>query len=248
MLPGLGVTVNGAHALARRRPAPVPALGAAQARARALRGAARWPQRPRAHARRSTASSTRCCSWSRRACLLLARRSPTSARRSSSAFTIGDAARRRRHAGALLGASIAGTLLALVADLRAARALPAGAADVVHRPVARTRAAPASRPCRRQIAIGSGGLFGVGLGESVQKIFYLPEAHTDFILAVIGEELGLVGICGVLVLYGMLGLRRPARGQAGQDALRQAARRRDHLADPLPGDAQRLRRARAWRR
>ena len=41
-------------------------------------------------------------------------------------------------------------------------------------------------------AIGSGGFFGVGLGESVQKIFYLPEAHTDMILAIIGEELGLV--------------------------------------------------------
>ena len=50
-----------------------------------------------------------------------------------------------------------------------------------------------------QIALGSGGLFGVGLGQSVQKIFYLPEAHTDFILAVIGEELGLAGILGVLL-------------------------------------------------
>jgi cell division protein FtsW len=56
-----------------------------------------------------------------------------------------------------------------------------------------------------QIAIGSGGLFGLGLGESVQKIFYLPEAHTDFILAVIGEELGIVGILGLLSLYGMIG-------------------------------------------
>jgi cell division protein FtsW len=54
-------------------------------------------------------------------------------------------------------------------------------------------------------AIGSGGFFGVGLGESVQKIFYLPEAHTDMILAVIGEELGLIGILGVIGLYGMLG-------------------------------------------
>ena len=56
-----------------------------------------------------------------------------------------------------------------------------------------------------QIAIGSGGLFGVGPGQSVQKVFYLPEAHTDFILAVIGEELGLAGICGLLALYGMIG-------------------------------------------
>ena len=44
------------------------------------------------------------------------------------------------------------------------------------------------------IAIGSGGLFGVGLGESVQKIFYLPEAHTDMILAIVGEEVGVLGI------------------------------------------------------
>ena len=56
-----------------------------------------------------------------------------------------------------------------------------------------------------QIALGSGGLFGVGIGESVQKVFYLPEAHTDFILAVIGEELGVAGVCGLLLLYGMIG-------------------------------------------
>jgi cell division protein FtsW len=56
-----------------------------------------------------------------------------------------------------------------------------------------------------QIALGSGGLFGVGLGESVQKVFYLPEAHTDFILAVIGEELGIAGIFGLLFLYGLIG-------------------------------------------
>src|SRR3954447_24093256 len=54
-------------------------------------------------------------------------------------------------------------------------------------------------------AIGSGGFFGVGLGESVQKIFYLPEAHTDMILAIIGEEIGLMGILGVASLYGMVG-------------------------------------------
>ena len=65
-----------------------------------------------------------------------------------------------------------------------------------------------------QIALGSGGLFGVGLGRSVQKIFYLPEAQTDFILAVIGEELGVLGILGVVCLYGMIayaGLRTARR-------------------------------------
>jgi cell division protein FtsW len=56
-----------------------------------------------------------------------------------------------------------------------------------------------------QIAIGSGGLFGVGPGRSVQKIYYLPEASTDFILAVIGEELGVAGICALLGLYGTIG-------------------------------------------
>ncbi|HEY7074370.1 MAG TPA: putative lipid II flippase FtsW [Solirubrobacteraceae bacterium] len=68
-----------------------------------------------------------------------------------------------------------------------------------------------------QIAIGSGGLLGHGPGQSVQKIFYLPEAHTDFILAVIGEELGLAGILGLLSLYGMIGYAglRTARNAAG---------------------------------
>jgi cell division protein FtsW len=56
-----------------------------------------------------------------------------------------------------------------------------------------------------QIAIGSGGLFGVGPGQSVQKIFYLPEAPTDFILAVIAEELGVIGVCALLFLYGLIG-------------------------------------------
>ncbi|MCW3033007.1 MAG: cell division protein FtsW [Solirubrobacteraceae bacterium] len=55
-----------------------------------------------------------------------------------------------------------------------------------------------------QIAIGSGGLFGVGPGQSVQKIFYLPEARTDFILAVIAEELGMIGVFALLFLYGLI--------------------------------------------
>ena len=51
------------------------------------------------------------------------------------------------------------------------------------------------------IGLGSGGIFGVGLGEGVQKIFYLPEAHTDMIFASIGEELGLVGATAVIAAY-----------------------------------------------
>ncbi len=56
-----------------------------------------------------------------------------------------------------------------------------------------------------KIALGSGGIFGVGIGNGVQKAFYLPEAHTDMISAVIGEELGLVGIVGVVGLFAMFG-------------------------------------------
>lgn len=68
-----------------------------------------------------------------------------------------------------------------------------------------------------QIALGSGGLFGRGLGNSQQKNLFLPEAHTDFILAIVGEELGVIGICGILFLYGLVayaGLRvaKNARG------------------------------------
>ncbi len=57
------------------------------------------------------------------------------------------------------------------------------------------------------IALGSGGIFGVGLGQSRQKIFYLPEAHTDFIYAVIGEELGLVGATAVLLAFAYIAWR-----------------------------------------
>ena len=54
------------------------------------------------------------------------------------------------------------------------------------------------------MAVGRGEWFGVGLGGSVQKLSYLPEAHTDFILAVIAEELGFVGVCTVIGLYALL--------------------------------------------
>jgi len=54
------------------------------------------------------------------------------------------------------------------------------------------------------IAVGRGELFGVGIGASIQKLFYLPEAHTDFIFAVLAEELGLAGVIAVLLLFLLL--------------------------------------------
>jgi cell division protein FtsW len=95
------------------------------------------------------------------------------------------------------GASVVIMLYALSADYRRARLTTfldpwAHAGDAGFQAV------------QGQIALGSGGLFGRGIGQSVQKIFYLPEAHTDFILAIIGEELGVAGIFGVLGLYGLV--------------------------------------------
>jgi len=54
------------------------------------------------------------------------------------------------------------------------------------------------------MAFGSGGILGAGIGRGYQKLFYLPESHTDFIFSVIGEELGLLGITIILVLYGII--------------------------------------------
>jgi len=90
----------------------------------------------------------------------------------------------------------------------------------LHPWAAATKAGPGYQAVQGQIALGSGGLFGVGLGKSVQKIFYLPEVQTDFILAVIGEELGVLGILGVVVLYGMIAYAgmRTARRAAGRYA------------------------------
>lgn len=54
------------------------------------------------------------------------------------------------------------------------------------------------------MAFGSGGVLGAGIGNSYQKLFYLPESHTDFIFAVVGEELGLVGVMVILAFYGII--------------------------------------------
>ena len=63
------------------------------------------------------------------------------------------------------------------------------------------------------IAFGRGEWFGVGLGASVEKLLYLPEAHTDFLLAVVGEELGFVGVAVVILLFAWLVLRAFAVGR-----------------------------------
>jgi len=68
------------------------------------------------------------------------------------------------------------------------------------------------------IAIGRGGWFGVGLGGSVQKLFYLPEAHTDFVFAVLAEELGLAGVLATLGLYVLLIVRGFAIGRRAGEA------------------------------
>jgi cell division protein FtsW len=68
------------------------------------------------------------------------------------------------------------------------------------------------------IAIGRGEWFGVGLGESVQKLFYLPEAHTDFLFAVLAEELGLVGVVLTLALFTALVWRALAIARLAADA------------------------------
>ena len=78
------------------------------------------------------------------------------------------------------------------------RAVPDEAGARVPRPLGR-RARKGYQTVQALLAFGTGGIDGVGLGLSRQKFFYLPEAHTDFIFAIIGEEIGLIGTLSVVV-------------------------------------------------
>jgi cell division protein FtsW len=121
-----------------------------------------------------------------------------------------------RHLGLLAAIAVGGVILIAVAQPYEQARLT----SFLHPWSSSCKAGPCYQAVQGQIALGSGGLFGVGLGRSVQKAYYLPEAQTDFILAVIGEELGVVGICGVVFLYGMIAYAglRTARRAAGRYA------------------------------
>ncbi len=115
-----------------------------------------------------------------------------------------------RHMG-ILAAIAMGCVLALAVAQPYERAR---LTSFLHPWAAATKSGAGYQAVQGQIALGSGGLLGVGLGRSVQKTFYLPEAQTDFILAVVGEELGVMGVFVIVCLYGMLayaGLRTARR-------------------------------------
>ena len=118
-------------------------------------------------------------------------------------------------------------------------AVPARARPQLPRPVAGPAGRRASRRVQAIIGIGSGGITGEGLGQGVQKIFYLPEAHTDMIFAIIGEELGLVGSTLVIwspsLVFALGGLPHRA---ALPRSVRQAARGRHHDARLRAGGSQ----------
>jgi cell division protein FtsW len=118
-------------------------------------------------------------------------------------------------------AILAGTTLALVALYAIARPYARARLTSFVDPWAHASGS-GFQAVQGQIAVGSGGLFGVGPGQSVQKIFYLPEAQTDFILAVIAEELGAIGVFALLFLYGLIGyagLRAAKRARSLYSAL-----------------------------
>src|SRR3954451_8772659 len=126
------------------------------------------------------------------------------------ALLIGSGAR-PRHLGAIFGALVLfATIFSVVEPYRRDR-LMSFLDPWAH------KADEGFQSVQAMIAMGSGGLFGRGLGESVQKIFYLPEAHTDMILAVIGEELGIFGVTVLAALYGLIGYAGFRTAKAARD-------------------------------
>ena len=121
-----------------------------------------------------------------------------------------------RHLGALAAVGVGCVLVLAVAQPYERARLT----SFLHPWAGATKSGAGYQAVQGQIALGSGGLLGVGLGRSVQKTFYLPEAQTDFILAVIGEELGVLGVFAVVFLYGMVAYAglRTARRAAGRYA------------------------------
>ena len=95
------------------------------------------------------------------------------------------------------------------------------------------------------IAVGSGGLVGRGFMSGVQKLFYLPEPHTDFIYAVIGEEFGLIGTTLVLACFVVIAWRGFTYRDAGSRSLRRLSRDRTDDDDCRAGIFQHQRRARS---
>ena len=124
---------------------------------------------------------------------------------------------------------LAGVPLARYAALACAAALALAAAVLLHKEYVIHRLTsfvdPFADPfgsgfqlTQSLIAIGRGGWFGVGLGEGVQKLFYLPEAHTDFLFAVLAEEFGLAGTLTIVGLYTFIVLRALAIGRHAEAA------------------------------
>ena len=227
--------INGARRWLRLGPVDLPAVGAREARA--LHLGRRVPRAPPRAADARRAARSRSASLT----AVVLRPADAAARPRHDDHALPDAARACSSSRARPAAcSRRPARLALVAR-RARRSgssrtgAPASSASSTR---GRTPQGAGFQTVQAIIGIGSGGLTGEGLGQGVQKIFYLPEAHTDMIFAIIGEELGLRRL-GVRDLR----LRRlRVRGLPGRAPLprpvRQAARGRDHGARLRPGGRQ----------
>ena len=242
MLPGFGGRGERRAPLAGRGAADLPALRAHEARARPLRGAAASPP-TRAAVTHASGIASPLLVVAGAACVLVAIQ-PDLGTALVIAFTLLRAAGRRGRAAApprlVRWSGRRGR-----ARLRAARALPARAAHRLPEPVGRRRRRRASRRSRARSRSARAGCSASGSAQSVQKIFYLPEAHTDFILASSARSSGLAGVLGAAVPLRDGRLRRSAHRQGG-DQGRYAKLLAAGLTspDPLPGDPQRLRRPR----